>query len=430
MSRPGIAVLAAVAATFAAAAPTLAQPSYPYTLYDVGTFGGPNADVGNGPYLSATGFATGTADTAEPDPFGAAHNGAFNGGPFVQRTWLWPRGRTTDLGALGPGDSSYPNGINSRGDAAGLSDTGAIDPLTGQTAVHAVLWRSGRIQDLGTLGGNQSQTFDINDAGQVAGVAGNRTPDAFSMLGWGTQTRAFLWQRGRMRDLGTLGGPDAFGWFINSAGQIAGISYTSATPDPATKQPPSDAFLWDAGHMRDLGNLGGSVPVFGGVTAINRHGQVVGQSDLAADQTAHPYLWNGHRMIDLGTLGGDNGSANAVNADGVVVGTADLADGTHRGFIWAHGRMHDLPPVNGRPCSFSTSVNDRGQTVGSSTICHPGPMEAVLWQHGTAVDLNTLIAPSTLHLNAASFINDAGDIVGEATLPNGNVRNFVLLPNH
>jgi probable HAF family extracellular repeat protein len=169
--------------------------------------------------------------------------------------------------------------------------------------------------------------------------------------------------------------------------------------------------------------------VFGGVSAINRHGEVAGQSDLAGDQAAHPYLWDGRRMIDLGTLGGDNGSANAVNGAGVVAGTADLADGTHRGFIWADGRMHDLPPVNGRPCSFSTSVNDRGQAVGSSTICHPGPMEATLWRHGSAVDLNTLVAPSPLHLNAASFINDAGDIVGEATLPDGRMRNFVLVPN-
>jgi hypothetical protein len=54
---------------------------------------------------------------------------------------------------------------------------------------------------------------------------------------------------------------------------------------------------------------------------------------------------------------------------------------------------------------------------------------AVLWRHGSAVDLNTLVSPSPLHLDSALGINDAGVIIGEASLPNGNVRNFVLIPS-
>jgi probable HAF family extracellular repeat protein len=230
-----------------------------------------------------------------------------------------------------------------------------------------------------------------------------------------------------MRDLGTLGGPDSFAWGVNSGGQVAGVSYTTAIVDPVTGQPPIDAFLWHDGKMRDLGNLGGSVPVFGGVVGINDRGEVIGASNLAGNQTAHPYLWNGKAMIDLGTLGGANGSASAVNEHGVVVGIADLADQTHHGFLWTHGQMQDLPPVNGAPCSNGSDVNSRAQAVGNSTDCH-GNATAVLWKHGSPVDLNTLVAPSMLYMTDALSINNRGQIIGEGVLPSGDTHNFVLIP--
>jgi probable HAF family extracellular repeat protein len=430
--RVCLAGLAAAVCSLAAVGPAQAHPPsrYPYTLVDVGTFGGPQADVGNGPYMNEAGTVVGTADTARPDPFGASESGAFNGDPFVQHAYSWHRGTLTDLGALGPRsaqNSSYPNAVNARGHAAGLSDDGTIDPLVGGAVTHAVLWKDGRVVDLGTLGGNQSQAFSLNDDDAVTGVAANAIPDAFSMLGWGTQTRAFLWRRGESRDLGTLGGPDSFGGAVNERGQVAGVSYTSSVPDPTTGQPPSDPFLWQHGRMRDLGNLGGSVPIFDGVVALNDRGQVAGQSGLAGDQTAHPYLWTGTRMIDLGTLGGDNGSASALDDHGTVVGTADLADGTHDGFLW-DGRMHDLRPLQGGHCSNANDINAQGDVVGNSTQCGSG-VTAVVWRHGSAVDLNTLVAPSPLRLNSAIGINDAGMIMGEGSLPNGDARNFVLIPN-
>jgi probable HAF family extracellular repeat protein len=48
--------------------------------------------------------------------------------------------------------------------------------------------------DLGTLGGNQSQAAAINPTGQVVG-------NSLTATG---QTHAFLWDNGKMTDLGTL----------------------------------------------------------------------------------------------------------------------------------------------------------------------------------------------------------------------------------
>lgn len=95
-------VLACIAASGAFASQAAASTKYAYNLIDLGTFGGPQAGQGNGPYLTASGLVAGTADTARTDPFGTAENGAFNGDPFVQHTFLWSGLHVAPVGR-GPG---------------------------------------------------------------------------------------------------------------------------------------------------------------------------------------------------------------------------------------------------------------------------------------------------------------------------------------
>jgi hypothetical protein len=62
-----------------------------------------------------------------------------------------------------------------------------------------------------------------------------------------------------MRDLGTLGDPDAIALRINERGQVAGNSYTNFDPSPACQwftrafQLTTGAFLRENGKMSDLG---------------------------------------------------------------------------------------------------------------------------------------------------------------------------------
>ena len=232
-----------------------------------------------------------------------------------------PDNRLKDLGTLSGANFSFATAINQRGQIAGLSETEKMDPFSGNPEFHAVLWENDKILDLGTLGGVSSFAATLNNRGQVTGVALNAVPDPFSMLGTTdgttlTQTRGFLWQDGKMHDLGMLGGPDSWAVFVNDRGQVAGTSYTSYVIDPNTGTPPVGVFLSENGKMKDLGNLGGDndlVPFYTIINALNNRGQVVGMMVAPGDQFVHAFLWNGEKLLDLGTLGGNGSIARGVN---------------------------------------------------------------------------------------------------------------------
>jgi probable HAF family extracellular repeat protein len=213
-----------------------------YKFIDLGTLGGPtnylSINGGGLPILNDAGIVSSSADTSIPDP--NAPNLCFNPGCFLTHAYRWQDGVLTDLGALPGVNSSAAGAINARGWSVRHSQNGEIDPLSGFPETRAVLWNERQIVDLGTLGGNWSLATDVNNGGQVVGAAANTIPDPFSLFGFGTQTRAFLWQKGGIQDLGTLGGPDAAALFVNERGQVAGISYTNATPNPVTGLPTRD----------------------------------------------------------------------------------------------------------------------------------------------------------------------------------------------
>src|SRR5207245_5042642 len=99
--------------------------------------------------------------------------------------------------------------MSTNGLIAGWSQNGEIDPLNPDlpSEIRAVLWKHGKITDLGTLeGGYESAAFAVNARGQVVGLATNAIPDPSSIIRFATQTRALLWQNGAMRGLGRLPG--------------------------------------------------------------------------------------------------------------------------------------------------------------------------------------------------------------------------------
>ena len=413
------------------------QPQTPkhhhYKLIDMGTLGGPQSRIDYLTPLNSFSTVAGSADTPILNPYYGNDNPTFFSDPYIEHAFQWKEGVVTDLGSLPGGGVSQPNWINARGHVAGNASNSIIDPLNGYPESRAVLYMSGKVLDLGILaGGQESAATSLNNSDQVVGFADNATPDPYSIIGWQTQTRAFLWTKSRgIQDLGTLGGPDALANTMNERGQVVGFSYVNSTPNPTTGIPTLDPFLWEDGKMIDLGNLGGTVSVGEGGPFVNNRGQVVDQSNLAGDIYFHPYLWtNPGPMLDLGTLGGNLGDATRINDAGEVVGWAtNEGDQSVLAFLWKAGKMQSLGTVDGDPCSIAIDINEQHQIVGKTVDCVSNDLHAFLWEDGSMVDLNSVVQTSDgVQLFLADYINNRGEITAAGVLPNGDNRAYLLIP--
>lgn len=421
-----------------------AQGHARYKLIDIGTFGGPASDLNNGNdgsfsvnLVNNQGALAGWADTAAPDPFPSF---CFYD-CYVTHAFRWQDGVMTDLGTLADGVSSQAGWISASGLIAGVSENGEIDPLiSGFPENRAVLWQKGGITDLGTLpeGGYESFANAVNSGGQVVGWAENTTPDPNSLAGPGffpTQTRAFLWESGAMKDLGTLGGSGALAQFVNEQGQVVGWSYTSSAPNtscPNLFPLATGSFIWEKDKgMTDLGSLGGTCTL---ATGLNNKGTVVGIY-VNDNQIERGFVWKRGSIHDLGgSLGGDYAGAEGINDHGVTAGWAYLAGNTiFHAALWRRvGKITDLGVLGEGQCSFASSINAKTQIVGASITddCNfDNNSRAFFWEGGAIFDLNTLIpAGSALHLQWARSINDRGEIAGTGLDADGNVHAFLLIP--
>ncbi len=254
--------------------------------------------------------------------------------------------------------------------------------------LHAQQQRRYVITDLGTLGGTFSHANGINNRGVVTG---------FSTLPDDTAFHAFRWQNGVMTDLGTLGG-------LNSLSQ-------------------------DDNHLvSERGDIVG----FAENSVIDPNGE--DDCGLGTHLECLPFVWSTGVMTALPLLGGNNGSANAINSRGQIVGNAETANPDPicsfdylqvEGALWEKGQVKELPPLSGDPIGNAFSINDNGQVVGA-TGCITGLIHAVLWQNGTPIDLGNLGGVSG---NIAFDINNQGQVVGQSDLAGDTAHHAFLWQN-
>jgi len=376
----------------------------PYTVTDLGTL--PGGTFSQAFVITDNGLMGGSA--ALPDG--------------TQNAMLWFNGRKADIGAPGlGGPNSVTFGSNKWGRAVGEAETQRADPngedfcgFGTHLQCRPFLWQSGAMTSLPTLGGHNGFANQINNLGEVVGYAENDTKDPTCPAPQVLQVKPVIWQNGQVRALPTFpGDPEGIALGINDTGQAVGASGDCAAFNPNTlvDLAPVHALLWEKGKMIELGNLGGGAAnnmAFG----VNNQGQAVGSSDLAGDTTFHAFLWSlAAAMQDLGTLPGDfASSASGLNDRGQVVGVSLDASFNPRAFLWRNGVMTDLNTLipAGSPLYLllACSINYSREIVGLAVDTNTGEAHAYLATPSDGADDSENFLPAVQSVTSPLALSD------------------------
>jgi probable HAF family extracellular repeat protein len=262
-------------------------------------------------------------------------------GPTGPRAFVYRNGAgMTALPAPTGRPVTTARAISATGVVVGTAATGGSD------IGHAVRWRSGIPQDLGTLaGGNVSEARSVNASGTIVGTSDTNGGSLYS--------HAFRYtDAAGMVDL-TPSIDNAHAEGINDAGQVTGWRN-------------GRAFRLTGTTFADLGVPTGYAASFG--FAVNAGGQVAGHVISGSGNAERIFRYTAGAMVILGGLGEYN-RAWGINSAGDIVGEGTPVLGLKQGFVYTdangmRGLNQLIDPASGWFILGATSINDAGQIVG------------------------------------------------------------------
>lgn len=331
-----------------------------------------------------------------------------------------PQYKVTDLGNI------FVTGVN---------DSGWVSGYDGR----ALLWQpDAGLIDLGTfapcVGACSNRANAINNVGQVVGFT--YSPDLLAY-------RAFVWQAGTgLIDLGDLpaGGNTSRADAINDFGLAAGrgggqfnlhptygfLSFNHATAFAAggavlDLEPTTEATLNSIGR------------------GINNQGTVVGERETSQGWRAMVWTTDG-QALNLGGawgLGGTGENSNSfardINNDGWVALQLPLGDGASTAAVWREAAGFtaiDLLP--GASSASANALNDDGVVVGTAGIFGISGTRAWAWSFDDGlIDLSSRLDPDTgdgWTIMDATGLSENGFIVGRAYSSTLGYRSVLLTP--
>jgi probable HAF family extracellular repeat protein len=272
---------------------------------------------------------------------------------LVGITVIAPEATRGDSGSGGGGGGTTPASFQGLGQlpgwtssyALGVSGNGSV--VVGYVArigtdTRAFVWTAaGGMQDLGTLGGNNSEAYAASSDGLVVVGRATNSNNYYRPFRWTTS--------GGMADLGTF--PPQ--WL---SGDATGVSADGNSVVGVLGQ----AQRWRAGvGLETLGNFR--------ALGISADGQSV------VGLTSHAVRWTATSGLqDLGTVGGSESFAEAASANGsVVVGQSRDRNAFWKAFSWtAAGGMRDLGTLGG-PMSAAHGVSHDGAVIIGTALTTP-----------------------------------------------------------